>query len=241
MVVLRVPALPALLGGALIGGVTALLAQGATLAEVLQVAQSGYKCSTGVVAVDDLLSRGGMQSMFSTVALVMCALSFGGVMERTGMLRVIATAVLRAARGTGGLVASTLLTCIGMNIIAPDQYLSIVIPGRMYKDAFTERGLDPRNLSRCLEDAGTLSSPLVPWNTCGAYMGATLGVSPLLYLPFAFVNLLNPVVSVTYGFTGWTMTPLTTSTDPTQQAARPDDPTPPPTGASPEDEPDAQA
>ena len=209
MVVLRVPALPALLGGVVLGGITALAAQGTPLARVLEVAQTGYKCTTGVAAVDTLLSRGGMESMFSTVALVMCALSFGGVMERTGMLRVIATAVLRTARGTGGLVSATLLTCIGMNIIAPDQYLSIVIPGRMYKEAFAERGLDPRNLSRCLEDAGTLSSPLVPWNTCGAYMGATLGVSPLLYLPFAFVNLLNPVVSAVYGFTGWTMTPLT--------------------------------
>jgi len=92
-----------------------------------------------------------------------------------------------------------------MNVIASDQYMAIVIPGRMYKNAFDSRGLHPKNLSRCLEDSGTLSSPLIPWNSCGAFMHATLGVSPLLYLPYAFLNLTNPVVSIFYGYTGITM------------------------------------
>ena len=100
------------------------------------------------------------------------------------------------------LVLATIGTCVGMNFIAPDQYLSVVVPGRMYREAFHRRGLDPRNLSRCLEDGGTLTSPLVPWNTCGAYMWATLGVFPFAYLPFAFFNLINPMMALFLGFTG---------------------------------------
>src|SRR5690606_18117889 len=123
--------------------------------------------------VDDLLTRGGMDSMLNTVALIICALSFGGVMERSGMLSVIASAILRFATSTGSLIFATVATCVGMNVIAPDQYLSVVVPGRMYRSAYHQAGLHPKNLSRVLEDAGTLTSPLVPWNTCGAYMWAT--------------------------------------------------------------------
>lgn len=208
MVVFRLPALPALLLGAVIGGVIALVAQHASLASVLEVAQNGYVSETGVPAADELLSRGGMDSMLSTVALIICALAFGGIMERTGMLAVIAGAILKRVHSTGSLVTATIGTSIGMNFIAPDQYLSVVVPGRMYREAFHRQGLDPRNLSRCLEDGGTLTSALVPWNTCGAYMWATLGVFPFAYLPFAFLNLINPVISIFYGYTGITMTRL---------------------------------
>ncbi|MDG2169725.1 MAG: Na+/H+ antiporter NhaC family protein, partial [Opitutales bacterium] len=159
----------------------------------------------GVEHIDDLLSRGGIESMMWTVSLILCAMAFGGMMEGTGMLSTISRAVLNFATSTGSLVASTVATCIGMNIMAPDQYLSVIVPGRMYKDAFEESGLEAKNLSRCLEDAGTLTSPLIPWNTCGATMMLVLTVSPLAYLPFAFLNLINPVISVIYGFTGWTM------------------------------------
>ncbi len=205
MVVFRWPALPALLGGVVVGAVFAFAVQGARPGEVLTAAYSGFRSDTGVPEVDTLLSRGGMAGMFSTLALILCALGFGGVLERTGMLRAVASAILRLARSTGGLVLATVTTCMTMNVVAPDQYLSIVVPGRMYREAYLARGLHPKNLSRALEDAGTLSSPLVPWNTCGAFMAATLGVSPLAYLPFAFLNLLNPVISVFYGFTGLTM------------------------------------
>ena len=205
MVILRIPALPALIGGSILGGVCALIFQHANLGQVLDAAQNGYVSQTGIATVDELLSRGGMESMMSTIALIICALSFGGAMESTGMLGVIATAILKAAKSTGTLVAATVGTCITMNVIAPDQYLSIVIPGRMYREAFQKKGLQPKNLSRCLEDGGTLSSSLVPWNTGGAFMGATLGVHPFAYLPFAFLNLINPLVSVFYGFTGLTM------------------------------------
>ncbi len=143
--------------------------------------------------------------MMETVALIICALCFGGIMERTGMLEVMAKSLLKRVKRTGSLVATTIFSCIGMNIIASDQYMAIVIPGRMYKKAFDSHGLHPKNLSRCLEDAGTLTSPLIPWNSCGAFMGAALGVNPLLYLPYAFLNLFTPLVSIFYGYTGITM------------------------------------
>lgn len=158
--------------------------------------------------MDDLLTRGGMSSMYGTVGIILCAMCFGGVMERSGMLARIAGAILGMAKSRGGLVLATLGTSFGINVVAADQYLSIVVPGRMYRPAFDRAKLHPKNLSRCLEDGGTMTSPLIPWNSCGAYMFATLGVFPLAYLPFAFLNLLNPIISAIYGFTGWTMTPV---------------------------------
>jgi NhaC family Na+:H+ antiporter len=205
MVVKKVPPLPALLAGTLLGGIFAMVTQAGSLAAVISAAHSGYVSQTGVEMVDDLLTRGGLQSMMDTVALIICALSFGGIMEKTGMLEVLARAFLKRVKRTGSLVATTIFSSIAMNAIASDQYMAIVIPGRMYKNAFDARGLHPKNLSRCLEDAGTLTSPLIPWNSCGAFMHATLGVNPLLYLPYAFLNLSNPLVSIFYGYTGITM------------------------------------
>jgi len=205
MVVKKIPPLPALLAGTLLGGIFAMVTQSSSLAEVISAAHSGFVSQTGVEMVDNLLTRGGLQSMMDTVALIICALSFGGIMEKTGMLEVLARALLKRVKRTGSLVATTIFSSIGMNAIASDQYMAIVIPGRMYKNAFDSRGLHPKNLSRCLEDAGTLTSPLIPWNSCGAFMHATLGVNPLLYLPYAFLNLANPVVSIFYGYTGITM------------------------------------
>jgi len=205
MVVLKIPPLPALLGGTLLGAVFAVLTQSRSLGEIVQAAHSGYVSNSGVAMVDDLLTRGGLMSMMETVALIICALSFGGIMEKTGMLEALASALLKKVRRTGSLVATTIFTCIGMNIIAADQYIAIVVPGRMFKNAFDAKGLHPKNLSRALENSGTMTSPLIPWNSCGAFMGATLGVSPLLYLPYAFLNLSVPLVSIFYGYTGITM------------------------------------
>ncbi len=205
MVIMKIPPLPALLGGTVLGGMFAMLTQSRSLADIILSAKSGYVSETGVKMVDDLLTRGGLDYMMNTVALIICALSFGGIMERTGMLEVLAKSLLKRVKSTGSLVATTIFSCIGMNAIASDQFIAIVIPGRMYKNAFDSRGLHPKNLSRCLEDSGTLSSPLIPWNSCGAFMWATLGVNPLLYLPYAFLNLANPLVSLFYGYTGITM------------------------------------
>ncbi len=220
MVVCRIPALPALLGGAVLGAVIAILVQDVSVGEVLRAAYSGVSTQTGSGLVDGLLSRGGLSSMFSTVALIICALSFGGVMECSRMLEVIARAILGLARGVGGLVVATLATCLGMNIIASDQYLAIVVPGRMYREAFRQKGLAPKNLSRALEDSGTLTSALIPWNTCGAFMIATLGLTPWTYVPYCFLNLLNPVISSIYGFTGVTMQKLDKSNDPFKSKAK---------------------
>ncbi len=208
MVVMKVPPLPALLGGAGIGGIFAMIFQSRSLADVISSAQIGYISTSGVPMVDDLLTRGGLMSMMETVALIICALSFGGIMERTGMLKVLAAALLKRVRRTGSLVATTVFSCIGMNAIAADQYIAIVVPGRMFKSAYDAKKLHPKNLSRALENSGTMTSSLIPWNSCGAFMWATLGVNPLVYLPYAFLNLIVPIIAIIYGYTGITMEEL---------------------------------
>ena len=200
----RQPALPTLLLGAGLGAVLAL-AQGKGPDLVIGSALSGHVAQTGNPGVDDLLSRGGMLDMSGTVILILCAMSFGGVMERTGMLQTLASKLLSLAKSTGSLIAVTVLTAAGINVVAGDQYISIVVPGRMYGTAFEERGLHPKNLSRAIEDGGTITSALIPWNTCGAFMSATLMVSTGAYLPYAVLNYVNPLVSILFGFLGITI------------------------------------
>lgn len=218
----KAPPLPTILAGALAGGVLAVILQpqvvltyaaSPELAAPLALAKGvwlaladGYVSATGVGEVDSLLSRGGMSSMLTTIWLIVTALAFGAVMEHAGMLLRLIQSTLRAAKSTGSLVATVIVSCIGMNIVAADQYISIVLPGKMFKAEFQRRNLEAKNLSRVLEDSGTMTSSLVPWNTCGAYMAATLGVATVAYAPFAFFNLINPLVSLFYGFTGITIT-----------------------------------
>ena len=220
----KVPPLPTILFGALLGGFMAMILQPEV---VLAFANSpelnpalamtkgvwvaladGYKASTGVAEVDDLLTSGGMSSMLVTIWLILTALAFGATLEHGGMLKRLIESAIRGAKSTGTLVMTVILSAIGINIVAADQYIAIVLPGRMFKAEFKRRGLAAHNLSRVIEDSGTLTSPLIPWNTCGAYMAATLGVPTLAYLPYAFFNLINPVLSMIYGFTGFTMEEL---------------------------------
>jgi len=224
LVIRKVPAFPALLIGALTGAVFAIVFQSAAVIRLVGESDlprglalvkgawtalfDGYQSTSGNESLDELLSRGGMASMLNTVWLILSAMMFGAVMETTGMLQKIASAILGAVRGTGSLIAATLATAIGMNIVASDQYIAIVLPGRMFRAEYRRRGLHPKNLSRSLEDAGTLTSPLVPWNTCGAFMAQTLGVATFAYAPFAFFNLINPLVAALYGFTGFTIEKL---------------------------------
>lgn len=203
VVVWRLPALPSLLGAALLGAALAVGFQNVSLREIFDIAQSGYTSATGNATVDELLERGGLDSMMYTVSLILCALTFGGVMERCGFLRAIAGAILRLARSTGSLVAATVGTCVGMNVAAADQYLSIIVPGRMYREDYKRKGLHAKNLSRTLEDAGTLSSPLIYWNSCGMFMRETLTVSPLAYFPYCFLNLFTPLIAIALAYTGW--------------------------------------
>lgn len=205
MVIRKTPPLPALMAGMILGGVCAVLAQNQSLAQVIQAAHTGPVYETGMTMVDDLLTRGGLMSMMETVALIMCALSFGGIMEKTGMAETITWALLRRVRRTGSLIAATIASSIGTNLIISNQLIAIVLPGRMFKSAFERKNLHPKNLSRCLEDSATMTSPLIPWNSCGAFMHATLGVSPFLFLPYAFFNLITPVISLIYGYTGFTI------------------------------------
>lgn len=208
LVVKKVPAIPGLFMGTILGAIFALIFQGKGFGDIVSVLNSGYVSETGFKAVDELLTRGGAQSMMYTVSLILCAMTFGGIMEKAGFLQVLAEKLLFWSKSTGSLVLTTIVSCIFANIIAGDQYLSIVVPGRMYKDEFAKRGLHPKNLSRCLEDSGTLTSALIPWNTCGAFMFGALGVHPFVFLPFAFLNIINPIISIIYGYTGFTMEKL---------------------------------
>jgi Na+:H+ antiporter, NhaC family len=229
LVIRRMPAFPALLIGALAGTAFAWLFQPdatlrmageSDLPRALALVKGawtalfdGYRSASGNEALDELLSRGGMASMLTTVWLIMSAMMFGAVMETTQMLQKIAATILGVVRGTGSLILATLGTAIGMNVIASDQYIAIVLPGRMFRAEYARRGLHPKNLSRSLEDAGTLTSVLVPWNTCGAFMAQTLGVATFTYAPYAFFNLLNPVIAAIYGFTGFTIERLPAEAD----------------------------
>jgi NhaC family Na+:H+ antiporter len=144
-----------------------------------------------------------MSSMLNTVWLIICAMAFGAVMEAAGLLERLIRGVLTLARSTGSLIAATIGTAFGCNLVAADQYMAIVLTGRLFKPEYERRGLAPENLSRALEDGGTLTSPLVPWNTCGAYMAATLGVATLDYLPYVFFNLISPVLASILAYAGY--------------------------------------
>lgn len=202
LAVMGVPAIPSLFLGVVAGGLMAILAQGASLQEVFVAMQSGYASQTGVAAVDNLLTRGGLNGMMWTISLVFLAMAFGGVLARTRALSTVLETILTGIRGRGGLIASTVLTSVGVNALAADPYLSIALPGQMYSPAYRKAGLSGRNLSRAIEDGGTLVSPLIPWNSGGAYCATMLGVGTLAYLPFAFANWITPLISIGYGLTG---------------------------------------
>ena len=202
LALLRVPAVPALAGATLAGALMAWVFQGATLGQILSVMYDGYHASTGNAVVDDLLTRGGMASMLYTIALILAATAFGGVMERAGFIQVILEALLRRVHSVGGLITATIASCVGVNFLLAEQYLAIVLPGRMYRETYPRFGLQPRMLSRTIEDGGTVTSALCPWNSGGAFMATTLGVATVEYAPYAFLNLLVPVIAILYAWTG---------------------------------------
>jgi NhaC family Na+:H+ antiporter len=229
----RFPAYPAIVISALTGALFALLFQPDTVARLAGDTEGlnrpmimlkgiwislfdGYTSNSGNDFLDALLSKGGMSSMLNTVWLILCALGFGGVLERTGILRYLLNLALKGVHSNGSLIATTVATCIGTNILAADQFISVALPGRMFKDEYQRRGLSGLNLSRTLEDSATLTSALIPWNTCGAYMAATLGVATFSYAPFAFFNYLCPVIAVIYGFYNIAQKPLEEDVTPIQ-------------------------
>jgi len=223
LAVLKYPPFTAIFVGAVAGGVLAAvvapdrviayagaeeLPRGLGLLKGVWLALAdGYKSSTGNDAIDRLVTRGGMASMLGTVWLIITALAFGGVVEKAGVLERLMTPVIAAAKSTGTLVAYLVGSVIATNVVTADQYIAIVLPGRMFKGAFQARGLAPVALSRAIGDSGTTTSALVPWNSCGAYMAATLGVATLSYAPFAFFNILAPIITVASAYAGYRMVP----------------------------------
>src|SRR5512145_273111 len=163
---------------------------------------SGYTSTTGYEAIDMLASRGGMERMLDTIWLIIVALAFGGVVEKAGVIDRLIAPVLAAVKSNGGLVAATVGSTVTTNIVTADQYIAIVLPGRMFKGAFAKRGLAPVVLSRSIGDSATVTSALIPWNSCGAFMAATLGVATVAYAPFTFFNYLSPLISVAMAFLG---------------------------------------
>ncbi len=163
---------------------------------------SGYTSATNYAVIDQLASRGGMESMLNTVWLIITALAFGGVIEKAGVVERLVSPILAGVRSTGSLVATLIGATVATNIVTADQYIAIMLPGRMFKTGFERRNLAPVVLSRALADSATVSSALIPWNSCGAYMAVTLGVATLSYAPFTFFNLLLPLISIMYAFSG---------------------------------------
>ena len=198
----RIPAIPSLLLAAAFGCAIAMIAQGATLAEVLGALQYGYEADTGNAIADKLLNRGGIDSMMWTISLIMFALAYGGMLEKCGFVETLMGGFVKRVKTLGGLVASTIVTGIICDVILTDQYLAIMIPGRIFSNEFDRRGLSRSFLSRTTEDGATLWSPMIPWNGCGAYQSATLGVSNWAFMPWAFMNLINPVLAIVITYLG---------------------------------------
>ena len=211
----KIKAVPALFVGVILGSVFALIFQSGLVVDVSNSETISSKAlfsgtmislygsisiNTSNPLVTDLLSSSGMFGMLDTIWLVICAMIFGGVMEKAGFLKQITSIILNKIKSSGSLISSTAGTCIFFNLTASDQYLSIVVPGKMYSSIYKEKGLAPENLSRTLEDGGTVTSVLVPWNTCGAYHASVLNVATLTYLPFCFFNLISPIMTILFAY-----------------------------------------
>ena len=226
MVSLKINALASLITGTALGGVFAILFQPDLLQEIaanqntnagsnyfIQIYQSlmtamgqGFSLASDNPQMNDLIGSSGMAGMLNTLWLIISAMCFGGVMEASGMLRSLTRPIIEAAKSDGGLIASTAATCGFFNLTASDQYLAIVVPGRMFRQTYQDRGLAPENLSRTLEDSATVTSVLVPWNTCGAMQAGVLGVAVLTFAPYCFFNLISPLMTITFGYLGFSVT-----------------------------------
>lgn len=216
LIVKKIPAIPALLIGSLLGGIFAVIFQPNLLLSLsgeTNFLKASYKMVVDAMTTDvavvtenelvnELLSSGGMAGMLNTIWLIICAMIFGGIMEKCGMLKRITQAIIKLAKSTGSLIATTAGSCVVFNLTASDQYLAIVVPGRMFAEEYKERGLHPKVLSRTLEDSGTVTSALIPWNTCGAYHSGVLGIATGDYFMYCFFNLISPIMTILFGYLG---------------------------------------
>ena len=205
MVVLKIPALPGLMGAAGLGVIAALFVQGVSVQELLSALMDGFRAETGAAAVDTLVNRGGIMSMMKTVALMTLALSFAGIFERTGMAEALLRKIISRVKSDRGLVAATVLTAWGVLIGTGQQYVAIILTGRLFRPLYEERRLKPQNLSRALEDAGTVFGGIVPYSTGAGFTEAALGVSAWQYGFFTFFGWINPLVSIILALLGKSM------------------------------------
>jgi NhaC family Na+:H+ antiporter len=225
----KVPPFLAILGSALFAGILACFTQwsvvkafvddpgrsflGIAVKGIYGAMATGFVSKSGNAAIDQLFSRGGMSSLLTTVWLVLAALSFAAIMEHAGFLERLLQPVVARTPTRGRLIAAVNGSGVGLNVIAGDQYVADVLPARMFTGEFERRGLAPQVLSRAVEDSGTVTSVLVPWNTCGAYISGVLGVSTAAYFPYCFFNLLSPILDVAYGFIGFKVPSATPPTE----------------------------
>lgn len=196
LVTKKVPTLPALTVGIALGWLCHIFVQGGDVGVAVNTLHNGYKISSGHEIIDTLFNRGGIESMGFTISLTIVAMAFGGIAEQTGMLRSIVETILSFARKATHLIVATILSAVITNVTAAEQYISILLPGRMYAKAYQDKGLSSKNLSRALEDGGTVTSVLVPWNTCGVYAFSMLQVSAFEYAPYAVMNYMIPIIAV---------------------------------------------
>ncbi|KGX85137.1 Na+/H+ antiporter NhaC [Pontibacillus litoralis] len=205
LVIFRVPALPALCVGVMLGFLSHVFIQPGTIGEAVVVLHDGYAFESHIVMLNELLNRGGIESMMYTVSLTIVAMTFGGVLEETGMLRAIVMKIISFAKTSRSLVVTTIGSAFFTNLTASEQYMSVILPARMYTEAYDKMNLHPKNLSRAVEDGGTLTSVFIPWNTCGVFIIATLGVHPFVYAPYAILNIIVPILSIIFAITGYTI------------------------------------
>ena len=209
MVALKIPAVPALVVGIILGFLSQVFIQGGSVVGGIEALQSGFTIVTGNEMVDVLFNGGGLDSMMYTVSMTIVAMTFGGILEFSGMLQAIMNQLLKIVKSTASLITSTIAACILTNATCAEQYISIVVPSRMFSKAYKDQGLHSKNLSRSLEDGGTLTSVFIPWNTCGVFIFGTLGVSVVEYGPYAILNLAVPIIGILYGLTGFSIVKLT--------------------------------
>lgn len=205
LAVTRFPVLPTLFLGAITGALMAMLVQGVGPVEAVMAMQDGFVSQTGVASVDNLLTTGGIQSMMWTISLVLIALAFGGILEQTRSVEAILKAIIGAVRGRFSLVLASTGAAAGTNVISGDPYLSIALPGRMFAPVYRGQGLSTLNLSRSVEEGGTLINPLIPWGAGAAFTAGALGIPTLVYAPFAFICWISPLIGLLFAATGWFM------------------------------------
>ncbi|MFO7527907.1 MAG: Na+/H+ antiporter NhaC [Marinobacter sp.] len=208
MVAKKIPALPALVAGIVLGFLCQIFVQGDSVAVSVSALQNGYVIETGNSVIDSLFNRGGIDSMMYTVSMTIVAMTFGGVLENTGMLQAIVDKMKDMTKSARTLIPTTIGSCFLTNATCSEQYISVVVPARMFSKVYRERGLHSKNLSRALEDGGTLTSVFIPWNTCGVFILATLGVGAWEYAPYAILNFVVPIISIIYAITGFSIVKL---------------------------------